>query len=123
MGNSLGDERVTRKDVSVAKNYLTQEELSELNQIVTMYLDFADLQAKKKVPMRMAQWAIKLDAFLEFNDQNVLTNAGKISHKVAQQLAESEYEKFVEIRRVEQTNEVSDFDELVDKQKQLTQKK
>jgi hypothetical protein len=58
-----------------------------------------------------------LDVFLEFNDQNVLTNAGKISHKVAQQLAESEHEKFVEIRRVEQTNEVSDFDELVDKQK------
>jgi len=97
--------------------------LSELNQIVTMYLDFADLQAKKKVPMTMAQWATKLDAFLEFNDQNVLTNAGKISHKVAQQLAESEYEKFVEIRRVELTNEVSDFDELVNKEKQLTQKK
>ncbi|MGJ8632159.1 MAG: RhuM family protein [Glaciecola sp.] len=51
----MGDERVTRKDVSVTKNYLTQEELSELNQIVAMYLDFADLQAKKKVPMRMAQ--------------------------------------------------------------------
>ena len=120
---SWGGERVTKKDVSVAKNYLTQEELSELNQIVTMYLDFADLQAKKKVPMTMAQWATKLDAFLEFNDQNVLTNAGKISHKVAQQLAESEYEKFVEIRRVELTNEVSDFDELVNKEKQLTQKK
>ena len=120
---SWGGERVTKKDVSVAKNYLTQEELSELNQIVTMYLDFADLQAKKKVPMTMAQWATKLDAFLEFNDQNVLTNAGKISHKVAQQLAENEYEKFVEIRRVELTNEVSDFDELVNKEKQLTQKK
>jgi len=120
---SWGGARVTKKDVSVAKNYLTQEELSELNQIVTMYLDFADLQAKKKVPMTMAQWATKLDAFLEFNDQNVLTNAGKISHKVAQQLAENEYEKFVEIRRVELTNEVSDFDELVNKEKQLTQKK
>jgi len=88
-----------------------------------MYLDYADLQAKKKVPMTMAQWATKLDLFLEFNDQNILTNAGKISHKVAQQLAESEYEKFVEIRRVELANEVSDFDELVNKEKQLTQKK
>jgi len=120
---SWSGKQVTKKDVSVAKNYLAQDELSELNQIVTMYLDFADLQAKKKVPMTMAQWATKLDLFLEFNDQNILTNAGKISHKVAQQLAESEYEKFVEIRRVELANEVSDFDELVNKEKQLTQKK
>jgi len=120
---SWSGKQVTKKDVSVAKNYLTQEELSELNQIVTMYLDFADLQAKKKVPMTMVQWSVKLDAFLEFNDQNILTNAGKISHKVAQQLAEGEYEKFVEIRRAELTNEVSDFDELVNKEKQLTQKK
>ena len=115
--------RVTKKDVSVAKNYLTQEELSELNQIVTMYLDFAELQAKKKAPMAMTQWAAKLDAFLEFNDQNVITNAGKISHKVAQQLAEKEYEKFVEVRRVELNNEVSDFDELVNKEKLIRQKK
>lgn len=120
---SWSGKQVTKKDVSVAKNYLTEEELSELNQIVTMYLDFAELQAKKKAPMTMAQWTTKLDAFLEFNDQNVLTNAGKISHKVAQQLAESEYDKFVEIRRNELTNEVSDFDELINKEKQLTQKK
>ncbi|QBG36181.1 virulence RhuM family protein [Litorilituus sediminis] len=120
---SWSGKQVTKKDVSVAKNYLTEEELNELNQIVTMYLDFAELQAKKKAPMTMAQWATKLDAFLEFNDQNILTNAGKISHKVAQQLAESEYDKFVEIRRNELTNEVSDFDELINKEKQLTQKK
>jgi hypothetical protein len=115
--------RVMKKDVSIAKNYLTQEELSELNHIVTMYLDFAELQAKKQNSMTMAQWAGKLDAFLEFNEHNVLSNAGKISHKVAQQLAEQEYEKFVEIRRVELTNEVSDFDELVHQGKLIKQKK
>jgi len=115
--------RVTKKDVSVAKNYLTQEELQELNQIVTMYLDFAELQAKKKNSMTMAQWAAKLDAFLEFNEQSVLSNAGKISHKVAQQFAEQEYEKFVEIRSAELINEVSDFDELVNKEKLIRQKK
>lgn len=109
--------QVTKKDVSVAKNYLSQNELKELNRIVTMYLDFAELQAERKQSMTMKQWATKLDAFLEFNDHNVLTNAGKISHKVAQQLAEQEYEKFVDIRRVELKNEVSDFDELVNKAK------
>jgi hypothetical protein len=106
---SWSGKQVTKKYVSVAKNYLTQEELSELNQIVTMYLDFADLQAKKRVSMTMVQWAVKLYAFLEFNDQNVLINAGKISHRVAQQLAEGEYEKFVEVRRAELTNEVSEM--------------
>ena len=120
---SWAGKQVTKKDAAVAKNYLTQEELSELNQIVTMYLDFAELQAKKKAPITMVQWAGKLDALLEFNDQNVLDDAGEIFHKVAQQLAESEYEKFVEIRRTELANEVSDFDELVNKEKQLTQKK
>lgn len=111
--------QVTKKDVSVAKNYLTPEELKGLNLIVTMYLDFAIMQAEKKQPMTMQQWATKLDAFLEFNEQNVLTNAGKISHKVAQQLAEQEYEKFVDIRRVEKKNEISDFDELVNKAKTI----
>jgi len=109
--------QITKKDVSVAKNYLSQEELKGLNLIVTMYLDFAALQASKKQPMTMQQWATKLDAFLEFNEQNVLANAGKISHKVAQQLAEQEYDKFVEIRRVEKKSETSDFDELVNKAK------
>lgn len=115
--------QVTKKDVSVAKNYLSSDELKGLNRIVTMYLDFAELQAEKKQSMTMKQWATKLDAFLEFNEQNVLTNAGKISHKVAQNLAEKEYEKFVDIRRVELANEVSDFDVLINKTKLINKKK
>jgi hypothetical protein len=115
--------QITKKDVSVAKNYLSPDELKGLNLIVTMYLDFATLQAERKQSMTMKQWATKLDAFLEFNEQNVLTNAGKISHKVAQQLAEHEYKKFVEIRSVEMKNEISDFDELINKTKLINKKK
>ncbi|PHR95027.1 MAG: hydroxyacid dehydrogenase [Oceanobacter sp.] len=115
--------QVTKKDVSVAKNYLSPDELKGLNRVVTMYLDFAELQAERKQSMTMKQWATKLDAFLEFNEHNILTNSGKISHKIAQQLAEQEYEKFVDIRRVELKNVVSDFDELISKTKLINKKK
>ena len=108
--------KVARTDVTIAKNYLTEDELKELNHIVTMYLDYAELQAKKQRLMKMADWVAKLDAFLAFNDYEILDNAGKVSAEVAKQLAEKEFEVF----RVEQDKRfVSDFDEAVEKVRKL----
>lgn len=104
--------KVLKTDVSIAKNYLGQKEIDELNHIVTMYLDYAELQAKKQVPMKMADWIIKLDAFLQFNDYEILDNPGKISAEVAKKLANKEYEKF----RIKQDKTFeSDFDRVTKK--------
>ncbi|MEX2595208.1 MAG: RhuM family protein [Anditalea sp.] len=86
--------KILKTDVSVAKNYLSEKELRELNRIVTMYLDFAELQAERQISMKMVDWVTRLDAFLQFNDYNVLKDAGKISATIAKQLAEKEYNKF-----------------------------
>lgn len=108
--------KILKSDVSVAKNYLSEKELKDLNRIVAMYLDFAELQAERQNPMKMADWVKRLDTFLEFNAYQVLKDAGKISAAIAKQLAEEEYSKF----RIEQDKMyVSDFDKLVKK----TQKK
>ena len=102
--------KVIKSDVSIAKNYLTESELKELNHIVTMYLDYAELQATKNRLLRMEDWVNKLDAFLAFNDYQLLDNPGKVQAKVAKALAEKEFENF----RVEQDkNHKSDFDALV----------
>ncbi|WP_250658697.1 RhuM family protein [Alkalimarinus coralli] len=114
---------ISKKDVSVAKNYLTQDELNDLNRVVTMYLDYAENQARRKQVMTMQQWADKLDAFLEFNDHSVLSNAGKISQKIAKQLAEAEYDKYVVQRRVSKETETSDFDKFVEQTKRLDKPK
>jgi hypothetical protein len=107
--------KIRKTDVTVAKNYLTQEELSDLNRVVTMYLDYAEDQAKRQQPMTMAQWAGKLDAFLTFNDRSVLKNTGKVEKKVADALAIEQYEQFkAEQRRIEATEPTSDFDKFVD---------
>ena len=90
--------RVTKADTSVAKNYLAQDELKSLNRIVTMYLDYAESQAEKRQSTTMQEWAGKLEAFLEFNDHEVLADAGRVSHDIAKQLAETEYQKFAEQR-------------------------
>jgi len=104
--------KVMKSDVSVAKNYLSQEELSDLNRIVSMYLDYAEDRAARQIPMKMADWVERLDAFLKFNDYGVLDNPGKVQAKVAKVLAEGEYEKF----RVVQDREFeSDFDRVVGK--------
>ncbi len=102
--------KIHKSDVSIAKNYLTEEELSELNHIVSMYLDYAELQAKKNRLMKMQDWAEKLDAFLLFNDYEVLKDAGKVSAEVAKALAEGEYEKY---RGIQDKLHESDFDELI----------
>ena len=86
--------KVRKGDVTVAKNYLTETELRSLNRIVTMYLDFAEDQAERHHPMYMRDWKEKLDAFLQFNDREILDNPGTVSAEVAKQLAMDEYEKF-----------------------------
>ncbi|WP_439474471.1 virulence RhuM family protein [Algoriphagus formosus] len=108
--------KILKTDVSVAKNYLNEKEIRDLNRIVTMYLDFAELQAERQVPMKMTDWVARLDAFLQFNEYNVLKDAGKISATIAKQLAEKEYNKF---RVVQDKNFESDFDKEV---KRITKK-
>lgn len=103
---------IRETDVIIAKNYLNEKELDFLNRIVTMYLDYAEMQAQKGIVMYMKNWVEKLDAFLKFNEHDILTNTGKVSHEVAEALALKEYEKF----RVEQDrNYISDFDREVKK--------
>jgi hypothetical protein len=86
--------RIQKADVAVAKNYLEEEEIKALERIVSMYLDYAENQAARQIPMRMAEWVEKLDAFLKFNEYDVLANAGRVSHDVAKELAEEQYQAF-----------------------------
>src|SRR3989339_290005 len=103
---------IRESDVVIAKNYLNEKELDHLNRIVIMYLDYAEMQAKRGILMRMKDWVVKLDAFLKFNERDILVGSGKISHEVAESLALKEYEKF----RIEQDkNYISDFDREVKK--------
>ena len=99
-----------KTDVSIAKNYLIKEELTELNEIVTMYLDYATRQARRHIPMTMEDWKSKLDAFLRFNDAEVLQDKGKVTVAIAKEFAESEFEKY---RVIQDTLYQSDFDRLV----------
>ncbi|MEA1954253.1 MAG: virulence RhuM family protein [Campylobacterota bacterium] len=102
--------KIRKTDVVVAKNYLQEEELNFFNRIVTMYLDYAELQASNQKVMYMKDWAIKLDAFLQFHEKEVLEHKGKISKEVAVALALQEYEKY---REIEDKNYLSDFDKLL----------
>jgi hypothetical protein len=102
--------KVLKSDVSVAKNYLNKKEIDELNRIVTMYLDYAENQAARQIPMSMKDWIEKLDAFLQFNDYSVLKNAGSISAEIAKGLAAMEFEKF---RVIQDEDYESDFDKEV----------
>lgn len=104
--------KILKSDVVVAKNYLNQPELEALNRVVVMYLDYAENQAQRQIQMRMKDWAEKLDAFIQFNEYDLLRNSGKVSHDVAKSLAEKEYEVF----RIEQDKRFeSDFDREVKK--------
>ena len=102
--------KIVKADVSVAKNYLFQEEVQELNEIVTMYLDYATLQARRHIPMTMADWAAKLDAFLQFNGEEVLRDKGKVTAAIAKAFAESEFEQY---RIIQDQLYQSDFDRLI----------
>lgn len=85
---------VRKQDIAIAKNYLKADEVKDLNEIVTMYLDYAQRQARKRQTVSMAQWSEKLDAFLEFNEQEILTHAGKVKAEVAKKIAEERYTAF-----------------------------
>ncbi len=86
--------KILKSDVSIAKNYLTEQEIKGLERIVSMFLDYAENQAARQIPMKMEDWVKKLDAFLQFNEYDLLNNAGKVSHEVAKTLAEQEYAAF-----------------------------
>jgi hypothetical protein len=102
MGLSSWQGSIVRKqDVTIAKNYLNANEIKDLNEIVTMYLDYAERQARQRKTVRMAEWAEKLDAFLSFNEHELLTHAGKVKAEVAQKLAEERYEEFSRKRNVD----------------------
>jgi hypothetical protein len=86
--------RIRKPDVLIAKNYLSEDELDGLNRIVTMYLDYAEMQAQNRKIMAMTDWIQKLDAFLQFNEKDILTNAGHVRAKIAKTFAENEFEKY-----------------------------
>ena len=96
---SFKGEEVRRSDVTVAKNYLVQDEVSELNRVVTMWLDFAEDQARRRQQVFLRDWQSKLDQFLQFNDRDVLQGAGSISKKMADEKAQAEYGRFAEQQR------------------------
>lgn len=104
------DGKIVKSDVSVAKNYLTEKEMSFLERIVSLYLDYAELQAERHIPMSMEDWAKRLDGFLEFNGTELLTGAGKISAEQAKLHAESEFEKY---RIIQDQLFTSDFDKYL----------
>ena len=111
---------IRKADVTVAKNYLTEQEIRELNRIVTMYLDYAEDQARRRKPMHMADWVEKLDAFLAFNEREILTHAGKISQTLAEERAHAEFDKYeTQRRRIEASKPTSDFDRFVERTRQL----
>ncbi len=102
--------KILKSDVTVAKNYLNETEIKGLERIVSMYLDYAENQAARQIPMKMVDWVQKLNAFLQFNEYDILTNAGSISHEVAKQLAEEEFGKF---RVLQDRDFESDFEKDV----------
>ena len=104
------DGKIIKTDVSIAKNYLHLDEIKSLDRFVTMYLDYAEMQAERKIPMSMEDWSGKLNAFLQFNEKEILKNVGKVSHEIAKSFAESEFEKY---RIVQDSLFQSDFDKLL----------
>jgi hypothetical protein len=105
-------EKILQSDVSIAKNYLNQEELESLGKIANAYLDLAEERAKRKIPMTMEDWAKRLDLFLQFDDREILQNTGTISAEIAKTHAESEFEKY---RIIQDQLYQSDFDKLMNK--------
>lgn len=107
--NFKGD-YITAHDVRIAKNYLTEKELTQLNLIVSLYLDFAELQASNERPMKMTDWITKLDQFLALSEKVLLQNAGTVSAEEAAKKASDEFEKY-RLERVK--NHISDFDKAI----------
>lgn len=113
------DTKIRKSDVSIAKNYLSKDELHSLELIVSGYLDFAEMQANRNIPMTMEDWAKHLDRILMANEQEILTNAGKISMEVAKEHAETEWEKY---RIIQDRIYQSDFDLFLEDVKKLEKK-
>ena len=104
------DGKIQKYDVSIAKNYLSKEELQALERIVTMYLDYAEYQASRHIPMTMQDWSQRLNRFLEFNEHEILHDTGRVTHEIAKDFAESEFEKY---RIVQDKLFESDFDRFL----------
>lgn len=113
------DGKILKADVTVAKNYLNEQEMNYLERIVSLYLDYAELQAERKIPMSMEDWAKRLDGFLEFNGNELLTGPGKISAEQAKLYAETEYEKY---RVIQDCLYESDFDRFMMLEKEVSHK-
>ena len=110
------DGKILETDVTIAKNYLLQEEITELNNLVSMYLDYAERQVKLGKIISMKEWKEKLEVFLKINEYNILKDNGKIKREIADKLALDEYKKY---RVIQDQNYISDFDELVIETKNL----
>lgn len=102
--------KILKSDIDIAKNYLSDKEISELNRIVNMYLDYAENQAERHRLMSMEDWVSRLDKFLEFNEYDILKNPGKVTKAVAKEIASQEYEKY---RQIQDKDYISDFDKEV----------
>lgn len=107
------DGKIRKSDVSIAKNYLSEEELKPLNRIVNMYLDYAEDQAEQGIVMTMKDWSEKLNAFLQFNQKEILQNAGQVSAEIAKSFAEKEYDSY---KPIQERLFESDFDKMIKKQ-------
>jgi len=116
--NFKGD-YIMAHDVRIAKNYLTEKELNQLNLIVSLYLDFAELQASNERPMKMAEWIAKLDQFLALSEKELLHNAGKVTAEEAARKAIDEFEKY-RLERIK--NHISDFDKAIKELEKKTKK-
>ncbi|MDX9780179.1 MAG: virulence RhuM family protein [bacterium] len=116
---------VRKYDVSIAKNYLKEEEIKDLNEIVTMYLDYAERQARKRRTVTMAEWSDKLDTFLKQNEEELLTHAGSVKAEVAKMIAEERYEAFDKKRKITEAKKADEEDlkELEEMEKRLLNKK
>lgn len=108
--------KIIRSDVVIAKNYLSEEELYSLRRIVSVYLDLAESRAMRHIPMTMEDWSNRLDEFLKLTDREILQDAGKISHKIACDKAESEFEKY---RIIQDQIYLSDFDKYINELERL----
>ena len=110
------DGKIEKSDVSIAKNYLSKDELRQLERFVTMFLDYAEFQAKRQIPMTMEDWAVRLNKFLDFNEVDILTDKGRVSAEIAKTFAESEFEKY---RIVQDKLFKSDFDKFLKETKEI----
>lgn len=119
---SWAGSKLVRSDIEVAKNYLNQDELDVLNRFVSMYLDYAELQAMNRKPMHMKDWIAKLDDFIRFNERELLTHAGKISHQQAIDKARAEYDKYRALTVDESSPVEQHFIEAIQAVKQLGEK-